>query len=97
MIILLIEDEPLIARQLLKLVRELEPGAVIDGPLASVQGICDYFTQNRQTGRPVPDLVISDIQLSDGVSFEAFRQIQLVSPIIFTTAYDEYAIRDQWV
>ncbi|MVM34831.1 response regulator [Spirosoma sp. HMF4905] len=93
MTILLIEDEPLIARQLLKLVRQLEPGAIIDGPLASVQGICDYFTHNRTSGHPSPDLVISDIQLSDGVSFEAFRQIELSSPIIFTTAYDEYAIR----
>lgn len=93
MTILLIEDEPLIARQLQKLVRQLEPGAVIDGPLSSVQGICDYFTNNRLTGRSSPDLVISDIQLSDGVSFEAFRQIGLNTPIIFTTAYDEYAIR----
>ena len=44
-------------------------------------------------GHPFPDLVISDIQLSDGVSFEAFRQVNLNSPIIFTTAYDGYAIR----
>ncbi|GAB4018388.1 LytTR family DNA-binding domain-containing protein [Spirosoma migulaei] len=93
MTILLIEDEPLIARQLLKLVRQLEPGATIEGPLASVQGICDYFTTIRSSGKPFPDLVISDIQLSDGVSFEAFRQINLNIPIIFTTAYDEYAIR----
>jgi two-component system LytT family response regulator len=93
MTILLIEDEPLIARQLQKLVRQLEPGAVIDGPLASVQAVCDYFSGLRATGHPFPDLIISDIQLADGVSFEAFRQVNLNSPIIFTTAYDEYAIR----
>lgn len=93
MTILLIEDEPLIARQLQKLVQQLEPTATIDGPLSSVQAICAYFQSNRVSGRPSPDLVISDIQLSDGVSFEAFRQIQLDTPVIFTTAYDEYAIR----
>ena len=88
MTILLIEDEPLIARQLLKLVRQLEPEARLDGPLVSVQSICDYFI-NHST----PDLVIADIQLSDGVSFDAFRQVKLQAPVIFTTAYDEYAIR----
>lgn len=88
MTILLIEDEPLIARQLHKLVNQLEPDAVIDGPISSVHGICDYFTSGRS-----PDLVVADIQLSDGVSFEAFAQINLKAPVIFTTAYDEYAIR----
>ncbi|GAB3696343.1 LytTR family DNA-binding domain-containing protein [Spirosoma flavus] len=93
MTILLIEDEPLIARQLQKLVQLLEPKAAIEGPLASVQAICDYFSQRRTTGLPNPDLIISDIQLSDGISFEAFRQVNLSAPVIFTTAYDEYAIR----
>jgi two-component system LytT family response regulator len=88
MTILLIEDEPLIARQLQKLVRQLEPGATIEGPLASVQSICDFLSSHKS-----PDLVIADIQLSDGVSFEAFRQADLDAPVIFTTAYDEYAIR----
>ena len=89
MTILLIEDEPLIARQLQKMVRQLEPEATIHGPLGSVQGICTYFT----TSQPTPDLVIADIQLSDGVSFDAFRQVGMNIPVIFTTAYDEYAIR----
>lgn len=93
MTILLIEDEPLIGKQLQKLVRQLEPGAVLDGPLTSVQAICEYFSTLRVSERPAPDLVIADIQLSDGVSFEAFRQVNLNSPVIFTTAYDEYAIR----
>ncbi|WP_080056477.1 LytR/AlgR family response regulator transcription factor [Spirosoma aerolatum] len=93
MTILLIEDEPLIARQLQKLVQQLEPTAIIEGPLASVQAICEYFQLRRTSGQSSPDLVISDIQLSDGVSFEAFRQVRLDTPVIFTTAYDEYAIR----
>ena len=89
MTILLIEDEPLIARQLQKLVAQLEPGATIHGPLASVQNIVHYFSLAQSS----PDLVIADIQLSDGVSFDAFRQVGLNAPVIFTTAYDEYAIR----
>ena len=93
MTILLIEDEPLIARQLQKLVRQLEPGAVIHGPLTSVQAICAYFEDSQLANRPAPDLVIADIQLSDGVSFDAFRRVDLNTPVIFTTAYDEYAIR----
>jgi two-component system, LytTR family, response regulator len=87
MTILLIEDEPLIAKQLLKLVRQLEPEATVDGPLGSVQAVVEYLQAHR------PALIIADIQLSDGVSFEAFRQVNLNVPVIFTTAYDEYAIQ----
>ena len=87
MTILLIEDEPLIGKQLLKIVRYLEPGATIDGPLTNVQSVVDYLSHRT------PDLVIADIQLADGVSFEAFQQVNLNVPVIFTTAYDEYAIR----
>lgn len=87
MTILLIEDEPLIARQLLKLVGQLEPDALIEGPLGSVQSIVDYLSGYR------PDLIIADIQLADGISFDAFRQVNLTTPVIFTTAYDEYAIQ----
>ena len=102
MTILLIEDEPLIARQLLKLVRQLEPSATIDGPLSSVQSVVDYLQTPRpdrtrliaaRPDRTLPDLIIADIQLADGVSFDAFGQLNLNVPIIFTTAYDEYAIR----
>ncbi len=87
MTILLIEDEPLIAKQLLKLVRQLEPEAIVNGPLGSVQAVTEHLRAHR------PDLIIADIQLSDGVSFEAFRQVNLNVPVIFTTAYDEYAIQ----
>ena len=87
MTILLIEDEPLIGRQLKKLVHTLEPTAIIDGPLTSVQAVVEHLRMHR------PDLVIADVQLADGVSFDAFGQVNLNVPIIFTTAYDEYAIR----
>ncbi|MCU0326617.1 MAG: LytTR family DNA-binding domain-containing protein [Spirosomaceae bacterium] len=86
--ILLIEDEPLVAKNLEKLVAQIEPTANILAILDSVSASLDWFR-----GNPEPDLVLSDIQLSDGVSFEIFQEVQPSCPIIFTTAYDEYAIR----
>ncbi len=87
MTILLIEDEPLVGKQLYKLVHQLESDATLVGPLPTVQSVMDYLSRSR------PDLVIADIQLADGVSFDAFRDAGLNAPVIFTTAYDEYAIR----
>ncbi|GAA4450142.1 LytTR family DNA-binding domain-containing protein [Nibrella saemangeumensis] len=88
MTILLIEDEPLVAKNLVRLVQLLEPGAVVLGPLGSISDVLTFMRSH-----PQPDLVVSDIQLSDGVSFDIFRQAELHCPVIFTTAYDEYAIR----
>ncbi|GAB3936421.1 LytR/AlgR family response regulator transcription factor [Larkinella terrae] len=93
MTILLIEDEPLVAKTLARLVRQLVPEAHLEGPLESVQSAVDWFVRHRTTESPDPDLILSDIQLSDGVSFDIYREINPKCPIIFTTAYDEYAIR----
>jgi DNA-binding LytR/AlgR family response regulator len=88
MTILMIEDEPLVAISLARLVRELEPGVVIHGPVASV-------TESREwlATHPQPDLILSDIQLADGISLDIFADGKPGCPIIFTTAYNEYAIR----
>lgn len=88
MTILIIEDEPLVAKNIEKLVRELLPDALLLGPLASVENALKWFQQ-----QPEPDLILADIQLADGVSFDIFQEHPLACPIIFTTAYDEYAIR----
>lgn len=85
--ILILEDEPLVAENLLFLLRGLEPDAVVHGPLASVRETRQWFATHT-----VPDLILSDIQLSDGVSFDALQAHTQV-PVIFTTAFDEYAIR----
>jgi len=85
--ILVLEDERLVAESLLKLVRQIEPDAEIEGPVASVKEakeLLDVYT---------PDLVISDIQLADGISLDVFTQRKIECPIIFTTAFNEYAIR----
>lgn len=86
--ILIIEDELLVAKDLKNLVKKLEPAAVISGPLASVEAAKEWFKKNDE-----PDLILSDIQLSDGISFDIFENKSISCPIIFTTAYDAYAIR----
>jgi DNA-binding LytR/AlgR family response regulator len=86
--ILIVEDEPLVAKNLEKLVQELEPTATILATIGSVKETLTWFKIH-----PAPDLILSDIQLSDGVSFDIFQEADISCPIIFTTAYDEYAIR----
>lgn len=85
--ILIIEDEAPAYRRLMKLVQECDPTAEIVGVIQSVKEGLDWFLQN-----PAPDLILSDIQLSDDLSFRIFSELKIATPIIFTTAYDEYAI-----
>ncbi|MCU0340600.1 MAG: LytTR family DNA-binding domain-containing protein [Spirosomaceae bacterium] len=86
--VLIIEDEPLVAKNLEKLVRLLRPQAQIEGPLGSVEETLLWLEQ-----QPTPDLILADIQLADGVSFDIFQSVNPLCPIVFTTAYDDYAIR----
>lgn len=86
--VLIIEDEPLVAVSLHKLLLQLEPEAIIYGPLESVAETKDWLASNKE-----PDLILSDIQLSDGIAFEIFNTYKIHCPIIFTTAYNDYAIR----
>lgn len=86
--ILVIEDEALVALSLMELVRKLEPSAMLEGPLVSVQQSIQWLKAH-----PAPDLVLCDIQLADGIGLDIFINLPIDSPIIFTTAFDEYAIR----
>jgi len=86
--VLIIEDEGLIAKNIQRLLREAEPGIEVLAVLDSVSGAVKWLKTNEH-----PDLLFMDIQLSDGVSFDIFSQVQIDKPIIFTTAYDEYAIK----
>lgn len=85
---LLIEDEYPAAERLEKLIKKVDPDIEILTILDSVEAARDWFAAN-----PAPDLIFSDIQLSDGLSFEIFEKTLIDSPIIFTTSYDEYAIK----
>lgn len=84
--ILIIEDEKPAARLLQRKVEKL--GLQVNTMLHSVEEAISWFQNN-----PHPDLIFLDIQLSDGLSFEIFEQIDIKSAVIFTTAYDEYALR----
>ncbi|MEP6617536.1 MAG: response regulator, partial [Ginsengibacter sp.] len=86
--ILIIEDEILVAESLIRLLKKLEPAAVITGPLTSVKATVQWLDS-----QPEPDLIVSDIQLADGTSIDIFTNYKFTCPIIFTTAYNEYAIR----
>ena len=85
--ILIIEDEEPAAKRLQKMIMEIEPGITVEENIVSVASGIDWL-QNHS----LPDLIFSDIQLSDGLSFEIFKQVDINCPIIFITAYDQYAI-----
>ncbi|HEV8504570.1 MAG TPA: LytTR family DNA-binding domain-containing protein [Chitinophagaceae bacterium] len=84
----IIEDENLIAQELQCLIKNVSGDVDIVEILPSLKTARKWFMSNAE-----PDLIFMDIQLSDGVSFELFDAYQLSCPIVFTTAYDEYAIR----
>lgn len=86
--ILIIEDETIAARQLTAMVVKAEAGAEILGTLDSVDASVQWLSTH-----PAPDLILMDIELADGQSFEIFSQVDVPSPVIFTTAYDEFALR----
>lgn len=85
---IIIEDEYPAAERLQKLISKADPDIDICAVIDSVEGSLKWLSLN-----PAPDLIFSDIQLSDGISFEIFEQAMVNSPIIFTTSYDEYAIK----
>ena len=86
--ILIIEDEKPAATRLSKLLQGHFPSAEVVGPLDTVNQAVRWVEQN-----PAPDLIFCDIQLADGISFEIFEQAKVSSPIVFTTAFDQYALR----
>ncbi|RYC69409.1 LytR/AlgR family response regulator transcription factor [Spirosoma sordidisoli] len=85
---LIIEDEQPAARRLARLLADADSTILIGPVLESVTEAVTYLQTSAH-----PDLLFSDIQLSDGLSFEVFRQVEPRCPIIFTTAYDEYAVQ----
>ncbi|MBJ6108869.1 response regulator transcription factor [Hymenobacter sp. BT523] len=86
--VVVIEDEPLAAQALAALLTRLRPAARILASLGSVEEAVEWLRE-----QPAPDLLLCDIHLSDGNSFEIFRQVAVSAPVIFTTAYDAYAIQ----
>lgn len=85
---LIIEDEMVAAQSLQKLIGEVSPETEIITILQSIEESVEWFEQSS-----MPDLVFMDIHLADGSAFAIFDKVQITCPIIFTTAYDEYALK----
>jgi len=85
--ILIIEDEPLAAERLEELLLKCDPSIKVTGKCDSVKRSVKWLMEN-----PLPDILFLDIQLGDGLSFEIFEQVDVDCPVIFTTAFDAYAI-----
>jgi DNA-binding LytR/AlgR family response regulator len=85
--VIILEDENRAANLLERLLSKVAPDMVVVARLESVRDGVKYLQNN-----PEPDLIFSDIQLADGLSFEIYNQVAVRCPIIFTTAYDHYAI-----
>lgn len=87
MTILIIEDEEAASQRLGKMIAEALPQANILSPVVSIGSAIEWFARNSP-----PDLIFLDVHLADGQSFEIFKKIKVTSPVIFTTAYDQYAL-----
>jgi DNA-binding LytR/AlgR family response regulator len=86
--VLLIEDEPQAAQRLENLLQSIDSKIEVLGVLDSVKQSIAWLKSN-----PQPELIFMDIQLADGLSFEIFEQTDVLAPVIFTTAFDEYALK----
>ena len=86
--VLLIEDEHLAADKLEALLKRMDASINILSKIRSIESAVEWLGANES-----PDLIISDIKLLDGLSFEIFKQVSFNKPVIFTTAYDQYAIK----
>ncbi len=82
----ILEDEAPARERLEATLRRVEPGVVIAPPIASVAHAVEWLSANTV------DVVLADIQLADGLSFEVFERVALTCPVVFVTAYDEYAM-----
>ncbi|GAB3341972.1 LytTR family DNA-binding domain-containing protein [Larkinella ripae] len=86
--ILIVEDEPLAVQKLVKLVNLVDSTVQIIGVTDGIESTVDWLNAN-----PSPDLILMDIELSDGQSFEIFNLVSIECPVVFTTSYDESAVK----
>lgn len=86
--VVILEDEKSAAENLKYLLNEVDPSIYVDKTLDTVSDAVSYFSDNHDI-----ELAFFDIHLADGISFEIFNELEVKVPVIFTTAYDEYALR----
>jgi len=85
--IVIIEDELRTAKSLENIILDIRPDAKITGQYQSVERSVEVLSNG-----PQPDLIFMDIQLADGLSFEIFKSVKIISPVVFCTAFDEYSL-----
>lgn len=85
--VLIIEDEQPAFKRLSKMIQEVAPAINILAHLDSIESSKEWLQQN-----PLPELVFMDIHLADGSAFDLLKKVELDCPVIFTTAYDQYAM-----
>ena len=86
--ILIVEDEDLAAKKIQKTLSLVDPKAEVVGVTDSITSTVEWLETNQ-----APDLILMDIELSDGQSFEIFSRTEVKSAVVFTTSYDEYALK----
>ncbi len=86
--ILIVEDEELAVRKLQKTLADVDVTASVVGVTESIESTVNWLQKN-----PTPDLILMDIELADGQSFEIFSRVEVKSPVVFTTSYDEFALK----
>lgn len=86
--VVIIEDEDLAAEKLARYLQKFDPSIEVIAQQVSIEGAVNWFKENPESY----DVAFLDIQLTDGLSFEIFHQVKITKPVIFTTAFDEYAI-----
>ncbi len=86
--ILIVEDEDLAVKKIRKTLQAVDESAVVAGVTDSIESTVAWLQHNTP-----PDLILMDIELADGQSFEIFKLTEVKSPVVFTTSYDEYALK----
>ncbi|MFN4316316.1 MAG: LytR/AlgR family response regulator transcription factor [Chitinophagaceae bacterium] len=86
--VLIVEDEDLAVKKITKTLASVDPDAEVVGVTDSILSTVAWIEENA-----APDLILMDIELADGQSFEIFNRVKIQSPVIFTTSYDEYALK----
>ncbi|MEJ0104335.1 MAG: LytTR family DNA-binding domain-containing protein [Bacteroidota bacterium] len=86
--VLIVEDEGLLARRLKNMLQEMDSSIVITGMTGSINSTIEWLKENEK-----PDLIFMDIELADGRCFDIFNAVPIATPVIFTTAYDEFALQ----
>jgi DNA-binding LytR/AlgR family response regulator len=84
---LIIEDEKLAAERIQLILKQYDPSIEVAGVFDSIEESVTWLR-----GNPAPDFILMDIQLADGSAFDIFKQIKITTPVIFTTAFDQYAL-----